>query len=100
MPSIIGTIEDFIDEIKQDFNINTSFNIKITITQTIEVEDNPDQCLALVTNMLNDKQTQPYQCTRIRRHGIFCGLHYNRKTDFIPIQKHLETHNTYYYISK
>jgi hypothetical protein len=100
MPSIIGTIEDFIDEIKQDFNINTTFNVKITITETVEVEDNPEQCLALVTNIFNGNKTEPYQCTRTRRHGVFCGLHYNRKTDFIHIQKHLETLNTYHHISK
>jgi hypothetical protein len=99
MPSIIATIQDFIEEIKTDFNIDTIFNVKITITETVEIENNPEQCLALVTNMLNDKKTEPYQCTRIRRYGMFCGLHHNRKNQFVPIQKHIETHNTYYNVS-
>jgi hypothetical protein len=99
MPSIFCIIEEFLTEIKNDLNIDTTFNIKITITETIEIEDNPEQCLALVTNTINGKKTDPYQCTRLRRFGIFCGLHYNRVNQFIPIKKHKETLTKHYYIS-
>jgi len=100
MPSIICIIEDFLTEIKQDFNIDTTFNVKITLIETIEVEENPEQCLALVTNIVNGKKTEPYQCTRQRRYDIFCGLHHNRVNQFVPIKKHKETLTTHYYVSK
>jgi hypothetical protein len=100
MPSIIASIEDFITEIKQDFNIDTTFNVKIILTETIDVEENPHQCLALVTNIINGKKTEPYQCTRQRRYEHFCGLHHNRINQFVPIKKHKETLTTNYYISK
>ena len=99
MTSIIGNLQDFIQEVKADHNINTIFNITITLIETIEVIKNPDQCIALVTNITNGNKNEPYQCTRTRRYGMFCGLHHNRKNDFVPIEKYIETRKYDYYLS-
>ena len=37
MTSILGSLQDFADEIKNDYNIDTTFNVKITIVETIEL---------------------------------------------------------------
>jgi hypothetical protein len=99
MTSILGSLQDFADEIKNDYNIDTTFNVKITIVETIELIKNPDQCIALVTNFTNGVKAEPYQCTRTRRFGMFCGLHHNRKNDFVPVQKYLETRKHDYNIT-
>jgi hypothetical protein len=100
MTSVILILQNFIDNVKKDFNINTKFNIKIKLIETIEIIKNPDQCLALVCNNTNNgKNKEEYQCTRKKRFGMFCGLHHNRKSEFVPIQKHIETLETNYYVS-
>lgn len=100
MTSIIGIFQDFIEDIKTHYNIDITFNIVVTIIETVELIKNPDQCIALVTNMNNSKRDEPYQCTRTKKFGMFCGLHYNRKNEFLPIQKYIETHKYNYYITK
>tara|TARA_Y200000002_G_C22459631_1_gene569849 strand:- start:135 stop:659 length:525 start_codon:yes stop_codon:yes gene_type:complete len=52
------------------------YNVKIT-----ENTSNNYNCLAIVLNNNGLK----YQCTRKKKHGQFCGLHYNRKNLFNTI---------------
>jgi hypothetical protein len=91
MPSIVCEIENFITSIKKQYDLNTNFNVVITSIETVEVIKNPNQCIALVSNVINGKKVDSYQCTRNKKYGMFCGLHYNRKSDFVPIETHIQT---------
>jgi hypothetical protein len=99
MPSIITDIENFVLSIKEKYDINTKYNIVITSIETVEVIKNPNQCIALVSNIVNGKKIDSYQCTRNKKYGMFCGLHYNRKSDFVPIETFVQTNKKHIHLN-
>ena len=48
---------------------------------------------------VNGKKIDSYQCTRNKKYGMFCGLHYNRKSDFVPIETFVQTNKKHIHLN-
>ena len=74
----------FLDVIQKHLKVNKSNINKININIGVLDDHSTSQCQcrALVSN-INGKE---YRCTRKKKFGDFCGLHFNRKNNFRSIK--------------
>ncbi len=78
-------LKKIFDRFQNEIKIKKANIEKIIIfINIIDNNDNGDYCLAVVNNNITGKK---YQCTRKRKFGHFCGLHYSRKNNFSMISK-------------
>lgn len=57
------------------------FNKNINISLEMLTESNSNRCICIVENINGTK----HQCSRSKKHGDLCGLHYKRKNTFKTI---------------
>jgi hypothetical protein len=89
MPSsVIGNLTKFLKKVGEDYGTEIdeygSIDIRIIAVEVDEHHEENENCIALVRNVANG---QPYQCTRKKRFGDFCGLHTSKNTQFTAIHQ-------------
>ena len=83
MENFVFRLKFFLEKLLKNKKINSNkieFEFIITLFEPI----NNTNCIAIVNNLVRSCE---YQCTKKRKHGMFCGLHNNRKNNFKTIEK-------------
>lgn len=100
--SIIGDLSEFLSLIKTDFytedELLPDVHMRIVVTETKKEPENCSQCVAMVRNVVDGVQQAPYQCTRKKKYGDYCGLHAGRQTQFTHISEYRNEKRKIYYI--
>lgn len=106
--SILGDLSDFLSEIKTDFyDSHTAYpvdvsmsdiHMRIIATDTKKDTEENDYCVAMVRNIVNGEQQKPYQCTRKKKHGHYCGLHAGKQTQFTHISDYRKEKREIFYL--
>jgi copper(I)-binding protein len=93
--SILGDLTEFLALVKTDcyvpdMEILPDIHMRVVITETVRDKDQlySDQCVAMVQPLVNGVKAAPYQCTRRKKHGHYCGLHNNKQTQFVHVSEY------------
>jgi hypothetical protein len=90
--SVLGELSEFLSTIREDFGSEISsipsIDIRVIAIEIDETQEENDRCVAIVRNIDNGIHAQPYQCTRRKRFGDFCGLHSSKQTNFTAVHQY------------
>ena len=86
--SVIGNLNEFLYNLTEEYGSEIEqygmIDIRVIAIEVDEHQEENDKCIALVRNA---GYGQPYQCTRKKRYGDYCGLHSSKNTHFTAISQ-------------
>ncbi len=100
--SVIGNLSEFLSCVKSDFYTESDkipdIHMRIIAIETIKEKEDNGYCVAMVRNVVDGVQQPPYQCTRRKKHGDYCGLHAGRQSQFTHVNEYRKEKRKIYHV--